>query len=470
MVHRRRLASGTAAALLAVVLALAGCTGGSAQAETGLGDPYFPTAGNRGYQVEHYHLEVRYDPASKELAGTVTIAAVATAELAELSLDLYGMVVESITVDGVAGEVSGGAEKLVGRLAEPVPVGSEFTAVVRYAGTPESVASPQLGANGFQPTADGAIAAGQPFSASTWFPVNDHPLDKATYQIDVTVPDGLAAVSNGVLAGTETAGGWRTWRWAEGTPMASYLTVLAIGDYRVHRAEHRGKPLVTAVPADLPAGVDRQLAATGEIADVLEGWFGPYPFDAYGGIVADNPGMGFALETQSRPIYGPGFFAGGRDGTGIMVHELAHQWFGNSVSVSGWTDIWLNEGFATYAEWLYDEETGGDTTQETFDLYWEGPGAEDSFWSPPPGDPGPDRLFDQAVYVRGAMTLHALRRTVGEGAFFQIVRDWATGKAGTNVTTADLVALSEQVTGQDLAELFDQWLYRTERPGYPGGT
>lgn len=249
--------------------------------------------------------------------------------------------------------------------------------------------------------------------------------------------------------------------------MASYLATVAIGDYRVTHEEHAGRPLVVAVHTDLPTGIDDQLLGSGQIADQLAEWFGPYPFDAYGGIALADHRIGFALETQSRPIYGPVFFAGGRDGTGVIVHELAHQWFGNSVSITSWQDIWLNEGFATYAEWLFEEHDGGDTAQETFDLHWDGPGAADRFWAIPPGDPGPRQLFSSAVYVRGAMTLHALRVAVGDEAFFEILRSWAERYAYGNASTKDLVALAEQVSGQSLAKLFDDWLYSDRRPAHP---
>jgi aminopeptidase N len=339
---------------------------------------------------------------------------------------------------------------------------------VSYGGVPEPITSRALGSNGFQHTGDGAFAIGQPQSASTWFPVNDHPLDKATYTIEVTAPAGLAALSNGVPAGQTTSEGTTTWRWEERTPMASYLSMVVIGDYRVSATSHDGKPLVTAVHADLPTTVDAQLERTGEIADVLAEWFGPYPLESYGGIALGEQDVGFALETQSRPLYGPVFFSAGDDASWVIAHELAHQWFGNSVSVRYWREMWLNEGFATYAEWLWSQELGDDTAQEIFDLHWTGPAAEDGFWSPPAGDPGASDLFSHAVYERGAMVLHALRVTVGDDAFFQILRTWAEEKRNGNATTEEFRALSERISGQQLGELFDDWVYGTDRPSYPG--
>lgn len=221
-------------------------------------------------------------------------------------------------------------------------------------------------------------------------------------------------------------------------------------------------------PPSLGETARRAFARNSETIEFLSGVFGPYPFRTAGGI-ASSGDFGFtALENPTRPIYSATTFADPDATAGAVVHELAHQWFGDSLSVEQWRHMWLNEGFATYAEWLYEERDGGDTAQETFDVYWDGPGAEDRFWSPATGDPGPRELFSHAVYVRGAMTLHALRRTVGDDAFFAILREWATEMAGGNVGSAELVALSERVAGRDLGELFDQWLYRTDRPPYPG--
>lgn len=469
-----------AAAVLAATLVAGGCTGagggdrghgttpagGFEPGATSAGDSYFPEYGNGGYDVAHYHLEVTYDPAEERLSGVATITATTTAGVSSVSLDLTGLTVRGATVDGQAATVTHTEQKLAVVPPAGLPAGEEFTLAVTYDGRPAPVDDPQLGSNGFHHTGDGAFAIGQPRSASTWFPVNDHPRDKATYTIEITVPEGLSAVSNGVPQGRTDDAGWTTWRWAERVPMASYLTTLVIGDYRVDTAAHGdGRPLVTAVHADLPDSVDRQVRRTGDIADALSEWFGPYPAEAYGGIVLADDRVGFALETQSRPTYGPGFFRGGQDAAWVIVHELAHQWFGNSVSLDDWRDMWLNEGFATYAEWLWEERSGGLRAQQSFDFFYDR--ADDAFWQVEPGDPGPDRIFHPAVYQRGAMTVHALRLAVGDQDFFRILTEWTSQFRDRNATTADFVTLAEKVSGESLQPLFDQWLYTPERPSHP---
>ncbi|WDZ85263.1 M1 family metallopeptidase [Micromonospora cathayae] len=465
---------------LATVGALAGCTDradpdgsrtdGRSDSRTdsrgtaGVGDPYFPTYGNGGYDVAGYALRVRYDPATDRLDGTATITATSTGPLTRFNLDLVGLTVTTVTVDGrAAGHRRDGAE-LVVTPADRIAADRRFTVEVRYAGVPATVTSPELGNGGFLHTSDGAVAVGQPQSASTWFPVNDHPSDKATYVIEVTVPDGLAALSNGEPTGRTSADGWTTWKWAERTPMASYLSTLVIGEYRVSTGEHKGRPVVTAVAAGLPADgpAARSIARTTEIADYLESVFGPYPVTAYGGIAIDDPRVGYALETQSRPVYGPGFFRDGRPNLDVVVHELAHQWFGNSVSIRRWPDIWLNEGLASYAEWLWAEHTGGQTVHRSFELQYAV-----TDWSKPTLDPGRAELFSTAVYQRGALAVHALRRTVGDDTFFRILRTWTAERRDGTVVTADLVALAERVSGRSLRPLFDAWLVGTTAPDVP---
>ncbi|MGN9776343.1 M1 family metallopeptidase [Micromonospora sp. H33] len=429
-----------------------------------IGDPYVPGAGNGGYDVDNYRLAVDYDPPDDRLSGQAVVTATATEPLSRFNLDLVGLDVATVTVDGTPAEYRRDGDELVVTPERGLARGSRFTVEVAYAGVPTARPDGQLGSGGFLHTEDGAIALGQPYSAATWFPVNDHPTDKATYDIEVTVPDGLEALSNGVPGDRTSAGGRTTWRWAERTPMASYLSTLVIGDYRVTSGTHAGKPIVTAVPERLAAtGPEAtSLARTAEIADFLAGRFGPYPFESYGGIVVTDPRVGYALETQSRPVYGPGFFRGGRPNLGVVTHELAHQWFGNSVAVARWRDIWLNEGFATYAEWLWEEHDGGRTAQRNFESQYAM-----TDWSRPTLDPGRGQMFGSAVYNRGALTVHALRRTVGDEAFFTILRTWTAERRGGNATTDDLVALAERISGKSLRPFFDAWLTGRTAPALP---
>ncbi|GAA4579108.1 M1 family metallopeptidase [Micromonospora coerulea] len=431
----------------------------------GAGDPYFPSYGNGGYDVAHYTVRVRYDPARDRLTGTTTVRATATANLSAFHLDLAGLTVRSVTVDGAPATHARADDELIVTPATGLTAGNGFAAEVRYDGVPAALRNEALGVGGWLHTADGAIALGQPESASTWFPVNDHPSDKATYDIEITVPKGLTAISNGVPKGRTTRDGWTTWSWSEGAPMASYLSTVVIGRFRVTTGEHKGRPVFSAVTTKVAKGApDRSIDRTVEVADYLESVFGPYPFDAYGGVVVADDRIRYALETQTRPIYSAGFFRPGDD-TGVVAHELAHQWFGNSVSLQRWQDIWLNEGLATYAEWLWAEHTGESTVQRAFDQRYAT--ASGQVWRTPPGRPGVDDLFSESVYQRGAMTVHALRVAVGDAAFFRILRTWAAEWKDGNATTADFVALAERVSGRKLDTLFDAWLYGTERPAEP---
>ncbi|HEY0002648.1 MAG TPA: M1 family metallopeptidase [Actinoplanes sp.] len=467
------------AGMVGVALVIAGCTGSEpapAQGPSptvdfrpgaeGAGDPYFPKYGNGGYDVTGYDLKLRYDPKTDQLGGTATITATATQNLSRFDLDLSSLTVHGVRVDGTPA-----TSKLVGTELMITPAagivdGRPFTVVVDYGGKPDRVGDRELGQGGWLTTDDGAIALGQPASASSWFPVNDHPSDKATFALAMTVPDGVEAISNGVPGPTESAGGWTTWHWTESAPMASYLAAIVIGQYRVTTTKHAGKPMVIAVAGSLPAdgGAVKSLGRTGEIADFLATRFGPYPFASYGGIAIADQRIGYALETQSRPAYANAFFTAGPN-DGVVVHELAHQWFGDSVAVQRWRDIWLNEGFATYAEWLWDEHTGKNTVAKSFaQVYasypWGRQGGQ-------VGDPGVDRLFGTAVYQRGGMTVYALRKTIGDAAFDRLVKQWTTDHRNGNVTTEELIGLAEQISGQDLDSFFQAWLYTDTKPPLP---
>jgi aminopeptidase N len=429
----------------------------------GIGDPYFPTYGNGGYDVASYDLKLRYDPATGRLSGTATIAATATQDLSRFNLDLARLTAGAVTVDGQPAEADHSGNELVVTPRSGVVRGRPFTVVVRYGGKPQPLANKSLGQGGWLRTKDGAFALGQPESASTWYPVNDHPADKATFALAMTVPNGLEVLSNGVPGPRETAGGWTTWRWSESAPMASYLSTVVIGQFRVRTGTHAGQPMVIAIPESLPADgpAAQSVGRTGEIADFLATQFGPYPFDAYGGIVLDDSRVSYALETQTRPVYGNAFFRTGPNPV-VIAHELAHQWFGDSVALERWQDIWLNEGFATYAEWLWQEHTGTRTVAQSFESAYR-----NFAWSMAAGNPGNDHLFGPAVYQRGAMTLYALRQAIGDAAFATLLKTWPAEQRNGNGTTAEFIATAERVSRKDLDRLFQTWLDATTRPPHP---
>ena len=467
--------------ILALVLAvsasavLSGTPAGAAPAPAtpgapGIGDPYYPLDGNGGYDVRHYDLAIRYSPATDALAGAVRIRAVATQRLSAFNLDLDGLTVRSITVDGRPARWSRAGTELTVTPGRPLGRGHAFVTAIVYDGVPKVIHDPDLGDGGAFTTDDGVVVLGEPDVAQAWFPSNDHPSDKASFSIALTVPQGLQAISNGVPAGRSTARGWTTWRWDQAEPMATYLAMAAIGKYDVTSYRRDGIRFLDAIDPALPAAtyalVAKSFAREPEILRFLSGYFGPYPFRAAGGIVDADGEWDYALENQGRPIYTPQDFDTQEDGDSVVVHELTHQWYGDSVAVHRWADIWLNEGFATYAEWLWSEHEGLGTTQELFEQAYATP-ATAPVWHTKVADPGPPNLFVGAVYNRGAMTLQALRLTIGDRAFFKILRTWAQSHRNGNGSTAQFIALAEHLSGRDLGAFFTTWLYTASKPAHP---
>jgi hypothetical protein len=656
-----------------------------AKGAPGVGDPYFPLDGNGGYDARHYLLDLGYEPTTGRLSGVATMTARATEDLSGFNLDLAGLTVRSVTVNGMPATFDRGVDELVITPAIGLPKGREFTVVTRYDGTPQPVGDG--GGEGFLRTGDGVTVAGEPHVADTWFPVNDHPTDKASYTFDITVPAGLSVVANGRLAKKSGhSDGTATWVWDAPDPMASYLATISIGHFAMTTYDKDGirftdavaspvaGPAVTAartgrrvaysgaeLPAykrlartvDVPAGgatlafgshfetadtgyfivevhpvgtddwttlPDRDKApgsdadglcdelgthpflahylskgadgtcrttgSTGswnaygsasdegwqdwtvdlgayagrriEVAlsyltteahswgstaartgvylddvvlstgsgstsfeadsDILDGWttppapagspaaptgwrsltvsqlpmsaagqvayaalarqpeilrlqsqqFGPYPFDTSGAIITTAE-TNLSLEHQTRPTYNTGILTSEYAATTTIVHELAHQWFGDHVSVDRWKDIWLNEGFATYAEWLWAEKEGLGTAQAQFDSLFDGDTLPDSAWNTPLADPGAAKLFGGRVYLGGAMTLHALRMTVGDATFFAIVKAWVRDRAGRNGGSQDFATLAGKVAHRDLSGFFNTWVFGSGKPPRPAG-
>ncbi|MEU7059496.1 M1 family metallopeptidase [Streptomyces sp. NPDC046197] len=461
-VLRREAVVTTVPVAVAALLAAAGPAAAGTTGSSGAGDPYFPLAGNGGYHVAHYDLTLGYDPRTGHLDGRAVLTARATQRLTRFDLDLDGLKVTAVTVDRIPAQYRREGQELVVTPRAALPAGREFRVAVTYNGTPEPVTDPDGSDDGWIPTSDGAFVAGEPQGAMTWFPANGHPVDKSSYDFTITVPDGTTAVANGLYLGRRTADGRTTFRWRQPEPMAAYLATATVGKFQVQQ-------YTTADGLKVYNAVDpREASAAAPVLKKLPSvlaWetklFGPYPFRAAGAIVDHAPKVGYALETQTRPLYDKA------PDLGILVHESAHQWFGDSVSLTRWKDIWLNEGFATYAEWLYSEQHGGDSAQETFDDLYARPSG-DRLWAYPPGDPGNGKnIFGAPVYDRGAMALHELRTAVGDRVFFRILRAWATGHRHGHGTTERFAALAQKESGKNLTGLFHTWLFAQGKPGKP---
>jgi aminopeptidase N len=439
---------------------------GPAAGSTSGGDPYFPPAGNGGYDVRHYDLNLEYTPKS-ETSGTLVaraiIAATATQGLSSFSLDLRGLAVSSVTVNGAPATFrTEGDRELVITPRQPLRARLPFVVVVAYGGDTGQPLDNTEALYGWVSYKDGAFIGNEPEGASTWYPVNDVPYDKATYTFAITLPEGTVGVANGKLLSQRTQTGKTTYRWAALEPMASYLSMAASGDYELTTTTGpHGLPIVNAVDKNLDtAAVAKVLDLQPKMIEFFETQFGRYPFGSFGAVVDDDEDAGYALENQTRPIYS------GPPDDDTVAHELAHQWLGNKVTPKQWKDIWLNEGFAAYSEWLWREHLGETTPAEEFATQYARL-ATSAFWQIQPGDPGAENLFASAVYNRGAMTLYAVRLAVGDATFAKILREWAGRDQNRPATTADFVALAERVSGKQLDDLFQAWLYTPGKPADP---
>ncbi len=446
--------------LLGVLLValLATAVGAAAAPQKPSPEPFFPNAGDRGYNALHYHLRLVYSQAGT-IKAVLTMRARARARLHQVKLDLDGLDVGTVKVDGGGERFGRGRDKLVVHLLDPIPQGQSFKLTVFYSGRPRTVVDEDGSSEGWYPTADGALAVGEPEGTAAWIPCNNVPRDKASFAADLIVPEGLTAVSNGRLVKVDREAGRTSFQWEEAAPMATYLAVADIGRGKLVHQTLAGHPSWTILDPKLAPRSRRVLAHLPEIIRFESRLYGPYPFETAGSIVDDAPELGYALETQSRPIYPyvPDLTT--------VVHETAHQWFGDSVSLKRWPNIWLNEGFATWTEWYYAEQHGRRSAAAIFHKLYRVPAAKTDFWNPPTGRPGkPKHLFGTSVYVRGAMTLEALREKVGTKPMLKTLRRWAISHRHANGDSEEFIALAERVTGKGLGPFFKRWLFTPGKP------
>jgi Ca2+-binding RTX toxin-like protein len=435
----------------------------------GVGDSLYPEFGNSGYDVEKYTLDLNVSEVeTSTMTATTQVEAIATQDLSSFNLDFIGFTIDSITVNGVAASFSRVGQELIITPAVPLAAGEAFTAAISYSGSPEQITSVAIPVpTGWVIYDGGSFVLSEPDGAANYYPVNDHPLDIAAYTFRITVPEGFEVAANGVLEQTVRGDGTTTYVFEARDPMASYLTTVNItsGFEVVNDVSATGVPIrnffadgvTDAYPEIDPEALLAPFDLQPEMIDFFTSLFGPYPFEVYGSVVM-NTDTGTALETQTLSIFGIGQL----DSPTLeetIAHEASHQWFGNSVVLGDWSDIWLNEGFATYSQGLWIEYSRGAAALDAWitDVY----GFVTDFFEffVPPGEPAADDLFNPGVYEWGALALHALRLEVGDEVFFDIVRTYYDTYKGQNVVTEDLIAVAEQVSGLPLQSFFDRWIY-----------
>lgn len=434
-------------------------------------DDYFPRDGNGGYQVDHYTITDRYRPGTDELVGTsVARARVGAQDLSAFHLDLR-LTPDAVNVDGVPARFSKPTPyELRVTPRTPLAAGERFTVGVRYHGRPSRLGSGTPWPGFFNDGAEG-IALGEPQIGPWWFAANETPRDKATYDVTIRVPRGQQAVGNGRLVSRTVGERWTAWRWRLDEPVSTYLAFFIAGRLTLERTTMDGRPVTYAVSRGLSSAQQsaamQMLRRTPKVVRWLERRLGPYPYATTGGVVTAVP-TGFALENASRPVYP---YVGGVSPSSdrLVVHEQAHQWLGNAVTLRLWRDTWLHEGFASYAEWWWDEASGRRTVAQQLRGTYDAIDAGSGFWDVQVSDPGPAGIFDDAIYTRGAMMLAALRCRIGGPEMAALLRAWVDDNRGGTVTGEQFRAYAADRSGQDLTAFFEHWLDDTAKPADTAG-
>jgi aminopeptidase N len=432
----------------------------------GAGDTLFPGLGSSDIDVIAYDVALNYDPTTDRLSGAVSIEVQVLVDTDTVPLDAVDLVISEVLVDGTAAPWSTEGDELLVELPHVVARASHVMVEVEY-DAPHRLRSMETGYPvGWYDTEHGSYALNEPDGASAWVPVSDHPSDKATWRFEITVPEGTTAVANGELLDEIRVGDDVTWVWEQIEPMTSYAILMVTGEYEVVDGnDAAGVELVHAVPPSSNAALEIYEAVTIDQLEYFVELFGPYPFRTYGLAITESfPGL--AMETQGRSLFSALDFDGtlGHMQQLLLSHELAHQWFGNAVSPARWTDMWLNEGFATYGEWMWLDEIGLQPLDTAARDALRG--QQDAAF--PVGAPPVDQLFGSGVYQGGAMVLHAVRLEVGDSQFFEILRRWIERYSGTSATSDDFRSLAAEVAGRDLGALFDAWLDAPDPPdSYP---
>ena len=434
-------------------------------------DSYYPDVGDPSVDSLHQALDLTWDPEQRRLTGAAVLTFRATADADEFQLDLgEPLEVESTTLDGTDVEHTHEGKDLVVHAA--VEEDEVYELEVAYSGTPEPVEAPttrdDFSTLGWTITPEGEVWTMQePFGAYTWYPVNDQPADKALYDFTISVPAPWIGVANGELTSTETVDGpdgrQRVTTFHTDEPMSSYLTTIAIGDYRSEQQETAsGVPITLWVPRDKPHAVAKVRFAR-QALEWVEDKLGPYPFSTAGILVTDSQS---GMETQTMITLGDNDYVLSKP---VLVHEFVHQWYGDQTSPTDWRDVWMNEGMTMYLQAVYTDESGGQSLEATMADY----AAADRFLreqSGPPGAYDPGTFGEGNIYYSPALMWHTLREDIGDDAFWAMVRAWPSVHDNANATREQYVDWVEETTGEELSAFFAAWLDGTETPAQEGGS
>lgn len=422
---------------------------------------YLPRSGTSDYAVREYDLDLSYRVATNRLDATAVIRGRARVPLPAIILDLVHLKAKRVRLDGDKRvRFTQSPTHLRITPSTPLPAGAEFTVEIAYDGSPVPRRT-RWGALGWEELTDGVIVAAQPSGAPSWFPCNDHPADRAAYRIRIATEQAYTVLATGEPTGHSVSSGRGVWTFERPEPTPTYLATVQIGRYTLEPRRTAGVEWVVAYPPALARRVLHDFAPVGTMLERFQELFGPYPFPSYTVVVTEDP-LEIPLESQAMATFGASH-ADGRGGSErLIAHELAHQWFGNSVGLASWRDIWLNEGFACYAEWLWSEASGSHSAGMLARTHHTGLrlAPKDLLL----GDPGPDLMFDDRVYKRGACLLHALRLRLGDDGFFALLREWTARHRFGVVTSADFEALAQEHSPEPLAGFFDAWLRQTALP------
>jgi aminopeptidase N len=433
-------------------------------AATGLDDELFPALGAPDLDVISYDVRLDIEPDGSAFDAVVIVVADVTLGVGQLSLDAGPFEIDEVLIDSSQAAFDHDDGELLIELPTERPV--RVKAEIAYSASPETLDSAFGFGSGWFTTADGAYVLNEPDGAHLWMPSNDHPSDKATWRFEITVDSESVGVANGDLIQKGSAD--EPWIWEMTDPMSTYLVQLAIGDYTIIEQDEilsidgSNISLTNAAISDVAETMQVFFDETAGQVAFFEELFGPYPFDQYGLAFLDSS-PGLAMETQGRSLFAVDDFRQGDVGYLqhlLLAHELTHQWFGDAVSPATWSDIWLNESFATYGQWLWLEEVGlgSVTSSAETGLALRQDGQHST------GDPSRETMFGIESYDGGATVVHALRLTIGDDEFFELLQRWLAENNGTSQTTATFIDLAQEVSGQDLTEFFDEWLYAIDLP------